>query len=401
MVFLGRMKQRFSKLLIFRSFGLALIFHSTVSLASPAPATSPAATVTPIPTRSTQASTVNLKVVHQYRHSDPIETIAFSPDGHVLATGGHNRLVHLWDLKTKAIRRTFAGHTAAVQEIAFAPDGKLLASGGGDGRIVLWDVDSGKALVNLAGHTPEVNALAFSPDGKLLASGGDDRVLTLWSVAELRQGRSGRRLLFGHNGRVESIVFSPDGKLLATGCWDDRVRLWDPATGKLLQTLVGHTDSVQSVCFSADGKFLASAGWDRAVRVWNVVAELKGAKREQYMFEAHNSVISAVCFIPGAKPADLVLATASWDKRVLVWDVRARTALPSPPAQADWLQCLAVSHNGRYLASGGFDGIAKVWQMPPLPRDSIESIINSALHHHAAAAPRRPKAPASGPASHN
>jgi hypothetical protein len=158
---------------------------------------------------------------------------------------------------------TLTGHTTHVKSVAFSPDGRLLASGSCgkvgnsfcvQGEIKLWDVASGSLVRTLSGHTGFVFSVAFSPDGRLLASGSCGQLdspgyyipnciqgeIKLWEVATGREVRT----LSGHTDFVYSVAFSPDGKLLASGSWDGTIKLWDVATGREVRTLKGHTDEV-------------------------------------------------------------------------------------------------------------------------------------------------------------
>jgi len=118
--------------------------------------------------------------------------------------------------------RTLEGHTSWVRSVAFSPDGKLLASGSDDDTIKLWDVATGREVRTLEGHNYAVTSVAFSPDGKLLAS-GSYKEIKLWEVATGQEVRT----LRGHTDWVKSVAFSPDGKLLASGSEDWTIKLWD------------------------------------------------------------------------------------------------------------------------------------------------------------------------------
>jgi WD40 repeat protein len=165
----------------------------------------------------------------------------------------------------RLIALTLTGYTSDVWSVAFSPDGRLLASGSNDKTIKLWEVASGSLVRTLSGHTDWVRSVAFSPDGRLLASGSYDDTIKLWEVASGREVRT----LTGHTGWVWSMAFSPDGRLLASGSNDKTIKLWDVASGREVRTLTGHTNWVNSVAFSPDGRLLASGSY-KEIRLWDI-----------------------------------------------------------------------------------------------------------------------------------
>jgi WD40 repeat protein len=174
-----------------------------------------------------------------YNHCAQRRLLARRP---LAGLGVRDNTIRLWDAASGALLRTLEGHTDWVNSVAFSPDGRLLASASVDNTIRLWDAASGALLRTLEGHTATglCSASPSRPTAVSWPRGLDDNTIRLWDAA------SGAllRTLEGHTNTVLSVAFSPDGRLLASGSLDNTIRLWDAASGALLRTLEGHTSWV-------------------------------------------------------------------------------------------------------------------------------------------------------------
>jgi WD40 repeat protein len=202
-----------------------------------------------------------------------VASVAFSPDGRLLAAGFGNmglygpapdQGIKLWEVASGREMRSLRGHRCTVPALAFSPDGKILATGGHDRSVKLWRVSTGEAIRTLA-CADDVKCVAFSPDGKRLAIAMTSAAIQLW---EMDTGRPGPTLQ-GHSYIIYRVAFSPDGRTLASASGDRTVKLWDAISGRETCTL-GHPNPVDAVAFSPDGNRLTSV--DGAVHVWEVAS---------------------------------------------------------------------------------------------------------------------------------
>ncbi len=258
------------------------------------------------------------KLHHTLRgHTERIAQIAWSPDGHLLASASHDRTIRLWDTQTAHRLHTLSGRSASIYSVAWSPDGRLLASASLDKTIRLWDAQTAQLLHTLSGHSSTVNSVAWSPDGRLLASASADQTIRLWDA----QTAQLLHTLSGHSNLVRSVAWSPDGRLLASASDDRTIRLWDAATAQQIRTLEGHTASIGGISFSADNCLLASKSTDATVRLWDLDTWQKVA-----LFNESSSgyVIGSVAFHPELP----ILATlGERDTIIRIWHLDLDTIL--------------------------------------------------------------------------
>ncbi|HZO71232.1 MAG TPA: NB-ARC domain-containing protein [Ktedonobacteraceae bacterium] len=283
-------------------------------------------------------------------HKDWLRSVAFSPDGSIIVSGGEDYTVRLWDVNSGQCLKTLREHTGWVYSVAFNSDRKIIASTGEDRTVRLWDVSSGECLKTLQGHSDRIWSVAFSPDGTILASGSEDRTVRLWDVS------SGECLktLQGHSDLVRAVAFSPDGKTLISGSEDCNAYLWDVSNGQYQKTLQGHTRRIYSVAFSPDGRTAASGSEDQSVRLWDVSSGecLKTLKE-------HTGWVRSIVFRPDGK----VLASGSEDYTLRLWDVSSGECLKMLQGYTDWVRCVAFNPKGTLLASSSEDQTIHLWDI--------------------------------------
>jgi WD40 repeat protein len=273
-----------------------------------------------------------------------IDDAALSPDGRTLAVGGNGfeefkwGEIHLIDLSTGRIVRTFQGHANKVMSIAFSPDGKRLVSGSADRTARIWDVATGECEHVLEGHTEAVYGVVFSPDGRRLATASYDTTGRIWSV---ETGKLEAELK-GHAKEVGCVAWSPDGQVIATGSMDQTIRIWSP-DGKYVRSIDGLGNSVLSLTFAADSRVLL-ATWGGFIKIAGTALLDVATGNERVRFAEHTDSVFSGALSPDGS---LAATTGGDDNETYIWKT----------ADASLMQRL--TSKGRTVWSTGWTSDAK------------------------------------------
>ncbi len=291
--------------------------------------------------------------LHRLSLDARVEFASFSPSGALLAAGGAEGRLRLWDAATGELLSdlTDPASLSTIRCVAFSPDEQTLAIGQNDRRVTLFRVAAQQPHRRLTGHEEAITGLNFAPDGHRLVTTSWDRSIRVWWLDDLER-RGPTFELRGHSDFLLGVAFSPDGSVVATAGRDGKAVLWDSDTGEWIGDLIGHSDAVRTVAFSPDARRIATGSSDATVRLWN--ARTGAAER---ILSGHRQSVWSVVFSPDSKS----IVSGGEDGILRVWSIDAGEIVQEFAGHEARVTQAAISPDGRWIASASRDRTARVW----------------------------------------
>lgn len=287
-------------------------------------------------------------------HTGAVRSVEYDRDGKRLITAGADNTARIWDAANGHELLVLRGHTDSVNGAAFSPDGRLVATASADKTVCFWDATTGQELLALAGHTDSVNGAAFSPDGQWIITASDDWTARVWDV------ETGNEVyLLPHTAPVRAAVFSPRGNYIATGGQDGKINIWNATSGQLNLAFPNDGEKrfyrapINAIVFTSDDQYLLS-DWESYALLWNVQGEFIGEYSGR-----HNWYLTDIAL----SPDDELLATASRDHTVRLWNTESGGELAVLRGHEDGVYGVAFDPTGDHIATASADQTVRIWDL--------------------------------------
>ena len=302
-----------------------------------------------------------------FAHNYDVYSVAFSPDGTMIATASKDNTVKLWSADGKTPIKTLKEHSDYVNHVVFSPvDSQIIATASNDNTVKIWDIgNTENPAPKTLEHNENVNGVAFSLDGLTIATASNDDTVKLWSTADGRELKT-----FKHDNDVMSVAFNPKNRrMIATAGDSKTAKLWNIEEGRNFATFEGHSSPVYSVAFSPDGKKIATASLDKTVRLWDTKDN-----DEPFRIFRSRSPFTSVAFSPDGTN----MAAAGWDKMVRLWNVESGKELQVSKGHYGFIDSVVFSPDGETVASASKDNTVKLWTVENI--EGIEEPLRTFSH---------------------
>ena len=307
-------------------------------------------------------------------HRDDVLSVVFSRKGDKLLTASYDKTARLWDVATGDQIRQYLGHNWWVWSAEFSADESHIVTASQDGTAIVWSTNSDIPGPPFTGHVGPVYAASFSPDGQYVISGGYDNRLLIWKPADVQPfdyasvvsgGTSAPpkfRALEGHSAPIRSVAISPNnGKLVLSAGHDNTVKLWDFATGHLVKSLRGNGVWVRSASYSPDGHWVLSGSQDYEAKLWSIAGYEEVRVFQGRVLQGH---ADAVLFRLVLRRWQCGIVTASRDRTAKTWDFETGKALRNFDEGHDYLASTVLYFpDGKRLLTAAADNTARIWDV--------------------------------------
>ena len=280
-------------------------------------------------------------------HEGPVSSVSISSDGRFAVSGGYDSLIHVWDVQTAKILRSFEGHPdTGVLSVALAHDG-LTALSGAENSIKLWDVTKGRLINTFEGSSGEVKSVSLSSDGQFALSVTSDGNIVLWEVA------TGRSLRMS-NTKATCVAFAEDSSLALFGDMENRMNLLNVPAGRVIRVYEGHEHWLLNVSFDHNSGLALSGSYDKTLRLWDV-----GTGRLLQSLEGHMEEVTSSQLSTDGRYA----VSGSADKTVKIWGMENGKCLRTLEGHKDQVDSVCLSRDLSTVLSASKEGVIKIWTL--------------------------------------